>query len=134
MDVVWSREFLVALLSFMAPVMLGAALVCRRMLKSDLRRRRNRVRMTEAHARRALGEGPLVAAVPAAAAVVADPVAPATLQSLEQPLENLRQCLVAFRSSIQQSRSALAELQECDSRFSLDLGRASQVMHHAFTR
>jgi hypothetical protein len=47
-------------------------------------------------------------------------------------MANLRQRLVEFRTSIQQSCDALEELQECDSRFSLDLSRAREVMHHAF--
>ena len=128
MDVVWSREFLVALLCFLTPMAMAAGLVYRRVRKSDLCRRRKRVQMTEASVRRVLEQ-----AAPQAM-TVARQTAPVTLQSLQQPLENLRQCLVEFRTSIQHSRTALGELQECDSRFSLDLGRASQAMHHAFTK
>ena len=131
MNAVWSREFLMALASFVLPVAAGAALLYRRLLRSHLCRRKNRVRVTKASMRRVMEE----AAQPAAVRPPAEirPSAPPTLHTLEQPLANLRQSLVAFRTSIQESRSALGVLQECDSRFSLDLGRASQVMHHAFT-
>ena len=131
MDAVWSREFLIAVAGFLAPMALAAALVYRRMIKSDLRRTCSRVRVTEARVRRALEQAAPVADIPV---LPAQPAAPAPLQSLQQPLANLRQCLVAFRSSIQESRSALGFLQECDRGFSLDLGRASQVMHHAFPK
>jgi hypothetical protein len=130
MDVVWSREFQVALLCFLTPMALAAGLVYRRVWKSDLRRRRKRIQVTQASVRRVLEQSaPPVVAV--AAPAKADPQA---LHSLQQPLENLRQCLVEFRTSIQQSRSALGTLQECDCRFSVDLNRASELMHHAFTK
>ena len=124
----WSREFLVALLCFLSPMSLAAGLLYRRLRKSDLCRRRKRVEVTRASVRRLLE--------PAAPEVlaVAPQTAPVALQSLRQPLANLRQCLVEFRTSIQHSRSALGELQECDSRFSLDLGRASEAMQHAFPK
>ena len=142
MDVVWSREFLIALLSFVTPTALAALLVYRRMVKSDLVRRRMRVKMTEATVRRALQASepprapavvvePVVAAAPAMAPAAA---AVASGQSLQQSLENLRRVLMDFRSSIQHSRSALEDLRERDCQFSQDLGRASEVMQHAFSK
>ena len=132
MDAVWSREFLMALASFLTPVVVGAALLYRRVSRSHLCRRKNRVLVTKASMRRVMEDRAQPAADIRPSAEIR-PSAPRPLHTLEQPLANLRQCLVAFRTSIQQSRSALGVLQECDSQFSLDLGRASQVMHHAFT-
>jgi hypothetical protein len=133
MDALWSREFLIALAGFLTPVTIATVFVYRCVLHSKLCRRQERVLVTQAKMLRVMGE-----AAPPAEDVrpPADtcPPAPRTLHTLEEPLANLRQCLVAFRTSIQESRSALGVLQECDSRFSLDLGRASQVMHHAFTK
>ena len=132
MDAVWSRQFLVALASFLTPVTLATVFVYRRMLHSPLCRRKNRGAVTKASMRLVMEEAAPPAADVAPPAAIR-PAAPTRLHTLEQPLANLRQCLVAFRTSIQESRSALGVLQECDSQFSLDLGRASQAMHHAFT-
>lgn len=121
-----------ALAAFLTPVTVATVFVYRRLLHSNLWRRQKRVMVTKASMRRVLEEVPQRAPglrLPADAR----PPSPRTLTTLEQPLANLRQCLVAFRTSIQESRSALGVLQECDSQFSVDLGRASQVMHHAFT-
>ena len=137
MDVVWSRDFLIALLSFVTPTALAALLVYRRMVRSDLVRRRMRMKMTEATVRRALQPSeppPAPAVVVAPVATAPAPAAVASGQSLQQSLENLRRVLMDFRSSIQHSRNALEELQESDCQFSQDLGRASEVMQHAFSK
>jgi hypothetical protein len=133
MDALWSREFLLALAGFLAPVTIAALLVYRCVLHSKLVRRQKRVLETQAKMRRVMEEAAQPVADVRPPTDIRAP-APRTLHTLEQPLANLRQCLVAFRSSIQESRSALGVLQECDSRFSLDLGRASELMHHAFPK
>ena len=136
MDVVWSRDFLIALLAFVTPMALAALLVYRRVVKSDLVRRRMRMKMTEATVRRVLQpvETPAVVAAPVVDAAPPTTAAAASEQSLQQSLENLRQVLMDFRSSIQHSRSALEDLRESDCQFSEDLGRASEVMQHAFSK
>lgn len=134
MDAVWSREFLMALAAFLTPVTIATVLVYRRVLRSNLWRKQQRVRMAQTAMRRALEKDAAQAARDVRPVGNTCPPAARAIHTLEQPLANLRQCLVAFRASIQESRSALGVLQECDSRFSLDLGRASQVMHHAFTK
>ena len=144
MDAVWSREFVVAVVCFVTPVALAAGLVYRRVLKSDLRRRRRPQKVTvggvAAPARTQTAPvvkpdtpeaTPAVAAAPEPSAA-AKQAGPVKRESLEESLENLRQSLLEFRSSIQHSRNALGELQACDCRFSMDLNRASEVMEHAF--
>ena len=139
MAVVWSHEFLVALLCFLVPMAIGALLVYRRVVKSHLVRRRKRKAVTEATVRQVLEQAQPAVAAPVVQPAIATPVthdepAAAPLPSLQQSLENLRRTLVEFRGSLQHSRSALGELQDCDCQFSEDLGRASEVMHHAFSK
>ena len=127
MHAVWSREFGFALLGFLTPTAIAAGLVYRRLLKSNRCRKHAERRVTEACAQYVSVTPPTEAAVPVHASAV-------SVESIRQPLDNLRQRLVEFRGSIQQSVSALGQLQECDCRFSVDLGRASEVMHRAFLK
>ncbi|HLK49829.1 MAG TPA: hypothetical protein VKT49_16920 [Bryobacteraceae bacterium] len=130
MAVVWSREFLITLLCFLTPTVIAALLVYRRVAKSQLVRRRKRKAVTEAVVRQVLEQ-----AQPTIAPLVAQQeTAAASHASLQESLENLRRCLVEFRGSLQHSRSALGELHDRDCEFSEDLGRASEVMHHAFSK
>jgi len=126
MHAVWSREFGLALLGFLMPTTIAAAFVYRRLLKSNRCRKRVERRVTEACAQ-------YVAAEPERAPEPVH-VGAVTVESIRQPLDNLRQRLVEFRGSIQQSVNALGQLQECDCRFSMDLGRASEMMHRAFSK
>lgn len=126
MHAVWSREFALALLGFLTPTAIAAGLVYRRLLKSNRCRKRVERRVTEACAQYVAAE-PEQIAEPVHAGGVA-------VESIRQPLDNLRQRLVEFRGSIQQSVTALGELQECDCRFSMDLNRASELMHRAFSK
>ena len=128
MDALWSREFVIALISFLAPTAFGAGLVYRRMLKSVMRRRTVHRKISDACARYVLDHpGTQAEAAPGEAAT-------RSLKPIQQPLENLKQRLVEFRTSIQQSRHALGQLQECDCRFSVDLGHAGDVMQQAFLK
>lgn len=126
MHAVWSREFALALLGFLTPTAIAAGLVYRRLLKSNRCRKHVERRVTEACAQYVAAE-PEPIAEPVHAGAVA-------VESIRQPLANLRQRLVEFRGSIQQSVTALGELQECDCRFSMDLNRASELMHRAFSK
>ncbi len=132
MHAVWSREFGFALLGFLMPTAIAAGLVYRRLLKSNRCRKRVERRLTEACAQYVAAE-PVRIAQPAC---IAEPVhaGAVAVESFRQPLDNLRQRLVEFRGSIQQSVSALGQLQECDCRFSMDLNRASELMHRAFSK
>lgn len=124
MDVVWSVQFLVALVCFMAPTIVAARMVYRRIVSSGLCRRQTPQRAVER----------IVATARQAPMPEVQPVAPAPagLGSMHQPIENLRQRLVEFRASLQRTRTALGQLQECDWQVSGDLNRASQIMHQAF--
>jgi hypothetical protein len=131
MDAVWSREFQIALLCVLAPMAMAAVVVYRRVRKSR-RGRRRRWLSSEVGLRRVLDQAepqpepqPMLrmARVPHA-------TAPPTPESLRESLQNLRRTLVEFQEAIQQSRTALGDRQECDSRFSADLNRAKEVMHH----
>ena len=126
MHAVWSREFALALLGFLTPTAIAAGLVYRRLLKSNRCRKRVERRVTEACAQYVAAE-PEPIAQPIHAGGVA-------VELIRQPLDTLRQRLVEFRGSIQQSVTALGELQECDCRFSTDLNRASELMHRAFSK
>ncbi|HEY1240186.1 MAG TPA: hypothetical protein VGF16_06495 [Bryobacteraceae bacterium] len=128
MHALWSREFGLALLGFLVPTAIAAGFVYRRLLKSSRCRKGVERRVTEACAQYVLDTAePVRVEVTVHAGAV-------TVQSIRQPLDNLRQRLVEFRGSIQQSVSALGQLQECDCRFSMDLGRASELMHRAFSK
>ena len=124
MDVVWSVQFLVALVCFMAPTIVAARMVYRRIVSSGLCRQRTSQPAIEQ----------IAAPTPQAPVPEVQPVAPAPvgLGSIHQPIENLRQRLVEFRASLQRTRTALGQLQECDWQVSGDLNRASQIMHQAF--
>jgi len=129
MDVVWSVQFLVALVCFMAPTVIAARMVYRRILASELCRKRAPGKSPE----------PSVAVAPqptAPEAIAPPPTEPAPipfpLATIRQPIENLRQRLLEFRASLQRTRTALGHLQECDWQVSGDLNRASQIMHQAF--
>lgn len=145
MDSIWSADFLLALLCFIAPTTIAAGFVYRRLWKSA--KRRHHVERTVSGAcARYVSDAPAPQAAAAAEAPASMPaeVSEASeiraagstgtvqLDSVRQPLENLRQRLVEFRMSIHQALNALGKLQESDSRFSMDLGRASDVMHQAF--
>lgn len=124
MDVVWSVQFLIALVCFMMPTIVAARLVYRRIVASG-RRRERVVRSVQPKVQPAPQPSEL-------AVVVCAEAAPARLASMHQPIVNLRERLVEFRASLQHSRDALGHLQECDWQVSGDLNRASQIMHQAF--
>lgn len=126
MDVVWSVQFLIALVCFMTPTIVAAGLIYRRLLTSNLGQKRRAVR-------KAVEEMVRPAPQQSELAVVAAAVpAPVRLASMHQPIENLRERLVEFRASLQRSSAALGHLQKCDWQVSGDLNRASQIMHQAF--
>jgi uncharacterized membrane protein len=146
MDVVWSREFQIALLCFLAPMAIAGVVVYCRVRK--LRQGRRRPWLSgEVGLRRVLDQGeppsqpqpkPQFRPQPEPQpklrmAGVPHATAPPTPESLRESLQNLRRTLVEFQEAIQQSRTALGNLQECDSRFSADLHRAKEVMHHPFS-
>src|SRR5579872_6653314 len=98
MDVVWSVQFLIALVCFMAPTIVAARFVYRRVL--SLGRRRQRIERKRVQAQ--------VQAAPRQAAVLAVCApSPVRWASIHQPIENLRQRLIEFRASLQHSRAAL---------------------------
>jgi len=134
MDAVRSWEFLFALVGFLAPTAIAAGLVYRRIVRSPSCRRPGRASLTDARIQQIAEPAPPPPPEPAVVAVeVAPPEpAPVSLESMRQPLANLKQRLVEFRASIQQTSSALEKLQDCDCRFSMDLTRLSETME-AFT-
>src|SRR5690348_6411634 len=125
MDVVWSVQFLIALVCFMTPTIVAARLVYRRIVASGRRREQVVRRVVQPQVQQA--SQPSDATV-----VVCAEAAPVTLASMHQPIVNLRERLVEFRASLQRSSAALGHLQECDWQVSGDLNRASQIMHQAF--
>jgi hypothetical protein len=122
-----SWEFLFALVCFLTPTAIAAGLVYRRVVNSRLCRPRGRARLTDAHVRQ-LAERPETPP-PAPAPAVPEPVpAPAASAAqpplreiIQQPLATLRQRLTEFRASLQQTGSALQQLQDGDCRLSMDL-------------
>ena len=125
MDVVWSVQFLIALVCFMTPTIVAARLVYRRIVASG--RRRERVVRSVVQPQVQPEPQPSKLAL-----VICAETAPVRLASMHQPIVNLRERLVEFRASLQHSRDALGHLQECDWQVSGDLNRASQIMHQAF--
>ena len=128
MDEVWSWQFGIALVCFMAPTVIAARMVYRRIVASELCRSRG--------AQKAVGR--IVQPVPQPPAREVSPApaepapAPVRIGSIYQPIENLRQRLLEFRASLERTSTALGHLQECDWQVSGDLNRASQIMHQAF--
>src|SRR5689334_11763675 len=106
MDLVWSREFQIALLCFLLPIAMAAVLY-RRVLKSRLGRRRPWL-VGEVGLRRVLDQPePQSQLQPEPQPVlrmadVPHAAAPPTRESLDQSLENLRRTLVEFQGAIQQ--------------------------------
>jgi hypothetical protein len=131
MDVVWSVQFLIALVCFMAPTIVAARLVYRRIVISDLRRNRTVRKANPVRVQPAAPPTEAKLPEPEVIAAAAAPV-PFRSPSMHLPIENLRLRLIEFRGSLQRSRAALGHLQECDWQVSGDLNRASQIMHQAF--
>ena len=120
MDAVWSLEFLAALIAFMIPMAVAGWMVYRRM-RTAIRRPKG------APERAAEQTAAPRAAVSAQAKAVAAEAPKDYLESLQEPLENVRRHLVELGTSLRRSHSELGQFQEGLCRLSMVLSRTNEV-------
>ena len=121
MDALWSREWF-ALVCLLVAAALIFRLLYRRKLKAARRWKRMGLDRPDVWVRR-------VATAPAPHAPAAPVTAAPKRELPRQPLANLRKQLTNVRASIQQSLSALEQLEQGCRRLSIDVNHVSGVMH-----